>query len=65
MGESEQEENDPDDMRYLNYTIHLPDPKLLERIKAAAKKRNISTGAFIREAAERAVIKHEKQKSAA
>lgn len=52
-------------MRYLNYTIHLPDPKLLERIKAAAKKRNISTGAFIREAAERAVIKHEKQKSAA
>ena len=52
-------------VNYVNYSIHLPDPELLERIKAAAKQRNISPGAFIREAAEKAVIKHEKQKRAA
>jgi predicted DNA-binding protein len=49
-------------VNYVNYSIHLPDPELLERIKEVAKQRNISPGAFIREAAEKAVIKHEKQK---
>jgi len=52
-------------MNYVNYSIHLPDPALLERIKAVAKQRNISPGAFIREAAEKAVIKYEKRQSAA
>jgi len=48
-------------MNYVNYSIHLPDPKLLKRIKAAAKSRNISPGAFIRSAAEKAVEEHEKK----
>ncbi len=52
-------------MNYVNYSIHLPDPELLERIKVAAKQRNISPGAFIREAAEKAVAKHEKKSQAA
>lgn len=52
-------------MSYVNYSIHLPDPKLLKRIKAVAKKRNMSPAAFIREATERALVEHEKQKSAA
>lgn len=52
-------------MSYVNYSIHLPDPELLERIKVAAKKLNISPGAFIRLAAEKAVVKYEKQKRAA
>ena len=50
-------------MNYVNYSIHLPDPGLLERIKTAAKRMNISPGAFIRLAAEKAVIKYEKQKT--
>ena len=49
-------------MSYVNYSIHLPDPKLLKRIKAAAKEQDVSPGAFIRLAAEKAVEKHEKQK---
>lgn len=48
-------------MSYVNYSIHLPDPDLLERIKSAAKKQNMSTSAFIRAAAEKAVEKHEKK----
>jgi len=40
---------------YQNYSIHFPDPKLLKRIKAAAKKQKMSVSAFIRSAAERAV----------
>ena len=52
-------------MSYVNYSIHLPDPELLKRIKAAAKKRNISPGAFIREAAEKEVVRHEKKSAAA
>jgi hypothetical protein len=52
-------------MSYLNYSIHLPDPKLLKRIKAAAKEQDVSPGAFIREAAEKAVEKHEKKKGVA
>jgi hypothetical protein len=48
-------------MNYVNYSIHLPDPKLLKRIKAAAKEKNVSPGAFIREAAERAVAEHERK----
>jgi metal-responsive CopG/Arc/MetJ family transcriptional regulator len=48
-------------MGYVNYSIHLPDPKLLRRIKAAAKKQNVSVSTFIRSAAERAVAEHEKK----
>lgn len=48
-------------MGYLNYSIHLPDPKLLKRIKAAAKAANLSPSAFIRSAAEKAVEEHEKK----
>jgi len=49
-------------MGYVNYSIHLPDPKLLERIKEAAAELNISPGAFIRIAAEKAVAKHESKR---
>ena len=49
-------------MNYVNYSIHLPDPELLKRIKAVAKEQDVSPGAFIRTAAEKAVEKHEKQK---
>ena len=48
-------------MTYVNYSIHLPDPKLLKRIKAAAKKLDVSPGAFIRSAAEKAVAEHERK----
>ena len=48
-------------MSYVNYSIHLPDPKLLKRIKAAAKEQDVSPGAFIRTAAEKAVEDHEKK----
>jgi EAL domain-containing protein (putative c-di-GMP-specific phosphodiesterase class I) len=48
-------------MSYLNYSIHLKDPTLLDRIKKAAKHLNISPGAFMREAAEKAVKQHEKR----
>lgn len=48
-------------MGYVNYSIHLPDPQLLKRIKAAAEQQNISPGAFFRIAAEKAVIEHEKK----
>lgn len=48
-------------MRYVNYSIHLPDPALLSRIKAAARASNVSPGAFIRSAAEKAVEKHERK----
>ena len=49
-------------MSYVNYSIHLPDPKLLKRIKAAAKEQDVSPGAFIRTAAEKAVVDHEKKR---
>ena len=49
-------------MSYVNYSIHLPDPKLLKRIKAAAKAEDVSPGAFIRTAAEKAVEEHEKKR---
>jgi hypothetical protein len=52
-------------MGYVNYSIHLPDPELLNRIKAAAKAKNVSPGAFIRLAAEKAVAKYEKKKRVA
>ena len=48
-------------MGYVNYSIHWPDPKLLRRIKVAAKEQKVSPGAFIRLAAERAVASHEKK----
>lgn len=48
-------------MGYVNYSIHLPDPKLLKRIKAAAKEQDVTPAAFIRAAAERAVEEHEKK----
>jgi len=48
-------------MTYVNYSIHLPDPKLLKRIKAVAKKLDVSPGAFIRSAAEKAVAEHERK----
>jgi hypothetical protein len=47
-------------MSYLNYSIHLKDPKLLDRVKAAAEDLDISPGAFFRIAAEKAVAQHEK-----
>ena len=52
-------------MGYVNYSIHLPNPQLLKRIKAAAKAKNVSTSAFIRAAAEKAVVQHEKKLRAA
>jgi hypothetical protein len=48
-------------MGYVNYSIHLPDPQLLKRIKLAAEQQNISPGAFFRIAAEKAVAEHEKK----
>jgi Ribbon-helix-helix protein, copG family len=54
------------DVSYVNYSIHLPDPKLLARIKAAAKAKGTTVSSFIRAAAEKAVEQHEKkQKSVA
>jgi len=52
-------------MRYVNYSIHLPNPQLLKRIKAAAKQLDVSPSAFIREAAEKAVEQFEKKRRAA
>ncbi len=49
-------------MAYVNYSIHLPDPKLLKRIKAAAKERGTTVSSFIRSAAEKAVTDHEKKR---
>ena len=49
-------------MNYVNYSIHLPDPKLLKRIKAAAKAEDMSPGAFIRLAAEKALEEYEHKK---
>lgn len=49
-------------MTYVNYSIHLPDPKLLRRIKTAAKELGCSPGAFIRVAAEKAIAEHEKKR---
>ena len=48
-------------MSYQNYSIHLPDAKLLRRIRAAAKAQGIAPGAFIRMAAEKAVASFEKK----
>jgi len=48
-------------MVYVNYSIHWPDPKILKRIKAAAKRQKVSTGAFIRQAAEKALEEFEKK----
>jgi hypothetical protein len=50
---------------YVNYSIHWPDPELLDRIKAAAKAQDVSPGAFIRAAAERAVVTYEKKQKPA
>jgi metal-responsive CopG/Arc/MetJ family transcriptional regulator len=52
-------------MGFVNFSIHLPDPKLLKRIKTAAKKQKISPGAFIRQAAEKAIEEYEKRSRAA
>jgi hypothetical protein len=49
-------------MTYVNYSIHLPDRMLLKRIKLAAKAQGIAPGAFIRLAAEKAVLAFEKKK---
>jgi predicted DNA-binding protein len=48
-------------MHYVHTSIHFPDPLLLERIRVAARAAGVSPGAFIREAAERAVEKIEKK----
>ncbi len=47
---------------YVNYSIHLPNPELLERIKAAAEEQGTSVSSFIRAAAEKEVAKHEKKR---
>lgn len=49
------------DMGYVNFSIHLPSQEFMDRIKAAAKEQGISPGAFIRTAAEKAVVAHEKR----
>ena len=49
-------------MSYVNYSIHLPDPDLLKRIKAAAKENGTTVSSFIRAAAEKAVERHEKKR---
>jgi len=49
-------------MRYVNYSIHFPDHEVLERIKNAARDKNVSPGAFIRMAAEKAVNDHDKKR---
>ena len=48
-------------MSYVNYSIHLPDPQLVKRIKAAAKAKGTTVSSFIRSAAEKAVEQHEKK----
>jgi hypothetical protein len=47
-------------MSYVNYSIHWPDPQLLERIKAEAARQNISPGAFVRAASEKALAECKK-----
>lgn len=49
-------------MSYVNYSIHWPDPEILERVKSVAKDQGVSPGAFIRQAAEKAVEKCEKKR---
>jgi len=48
-------------MGYINYSIYLPDPALLRRVKAAAKEQKLSPGAIFRLAAEAYVAQHEKR----
>lgn len=48
-------------MAYVNYSIHLKDPELLDRVKAAAAQLGISPGAFFRISAEKYVAEHEKK----
>jgi hypothetical protein len=48
-------------MNFVNYSIYLPDPKLLKRIKAAAKEQNMTPAAFFRLAAEKAIDEYEKK----
>ena len=48
---------------YINYSIYLPDPALLRRVKAAAKEQKLSPGAVFRLAAEQYVTQHEKKRS--
>ena len=50
-------------MAHTTYSIHLPDPQLLERVRAAAKMQDISPGAFIRSAVEKAVTDFEKKRN--
>jgi hypothetical protein len=50
-------------MGYVNYSIYWPDPKLLRRIKAAAKEQKVSPSVFVRSAAEKALAEHEKKRS--
>lgn len=50
-------------MSYQNYSIHLPDAKLLKRIRVAAKAQGVAPGAFIRMAAEKAVVTFERKGS--
>ena len=49
-------------MGYINYSIYLPDPVLLRRVKAAAKEQKLSPGAIFRLAAEAYVAQHEKKR---
>ena len=46
---------------YVNTSIHFPNPELLERIRAAAKRLGVTPGTFIRQAAERAVEQQERK----
>lgn len=52
-------------MPHVTFTIHLPDPELLDRVRAAADELGISPGAYFRLAVEKAVERHEKKKRAA
>ena len=47
-------------MGYVNYSIHFPDPKLLKRIKAAAKAQDTSVSSYIRSAVEKAIAERDK-----
>ena len=48
-------------MGYINYSIYLPDPELLRRVKKAAREQKVSPGAVFRLAAEQYVAQHEKR----
>lgn len=48
-------------MGYINYSIYLPDPALLRRVKAAAKEQKVSPGAIFRMAAEQYVAQRERK----